>query len=235
MSTNIERLVNAMNNDGAALDIQRTFLQKVYAWMFGGLLTTAVVAFAVVSSSVGYGLLSYRWIFALANIGLVWYLSARINSLSSTAATVLFLVYSALSGVTFSIIFFVYTLDSIMSTFLVAAGMFAAMSAYGYFTKRDLSGWGSFLMMGVIGIILASVVNWFLGSSALSFAVSLIGVFVFVGLTAYDTQKIKEMAVVETSGSELASKAAIIGALELYLDFINLFLFLLRLLGGRRN
>ncbi|MBL7997062.1 MAG: Bax inhibitor-1/YccA family protein [Candidatus Kapabacteria bacterium] len=224
-----------MNNDGAALDIQRTFLQKVYAWMFGGLLTTAVVAFAVVSSSVGYGLLSYRWIFALANIGLVWYLSARINSLSSTAATVLFLVYSALSGVTFSIIFFVYTLDSIMSTFLVAAGMFAAMSAYGYFTKRDLSGWGSFLMMGVIGIILASVVNWFLGSSALSFAVSLIGVFVFVGLTAYDTQKIKEMAVVETSGSELASKAAIIGALELYLDFINLFLFLLRLLGGRRN
>jgi FtsH-binding integral membrane protein len=171
------------------------------------------------------------WILFLAEIGLVMYLSFRITKMSAGAAAGSFLVYSFLSGLTLSSIFFVYTGGKIFQAFVVAAGMFAAMSVYGMVTKRDLTSWGSFFFMGLIGLIICSVVNIFLHSSALSFAVSVIGVFVFVGLTAYDTQKLKAYA----TAPELRENLAVYGALALYLDFINLFLMLLRLFGGNRR
>jgi FtsH-binding integral membrane protein len=146
----------------------------------------------------------------------------------------MFLVYSALNGMTLSMIFLVYTSDSILNTFIVSSAMFGAMSAFGYITKRDLTSVGSFFMMGLFGIIIASVVNIFLDSSALNFAISIIGVFVFIGLTAYDTQKIKSLYASTAHSHELASNVSIIAALTLYLDFINLFLFILRLLGRRK-
>ena len=146
-------------------------------------------------------------------------------------ATLLFIAYSALNGVTLSIVALVYTADSIASTFVTTAAMFGAMSAYGYMTRRDLSSWGSFLFMGLIGVVIASIVNIFVGSSAVSWIISGLGVIVFTGLTAYDTWKIKAMAAAGAGGR----KPAILGALTLYLDFINLFLMLLRLLGDRRR
>ena len=142
---------------------------------------------------------------------------------------------SSLNGLTLSALLLIYSETAIVTSFLSSAGMFGAMSLYGTITKKDLSGIGSFMFMGLIGIILASIVNMFLGSDALSFAISIIGVLVFTGLTAYDTQKIKESAELEFHGSEIATKGAILGALTLYLDFINLFIFTLRLLGGRRD
>jgi len=162
---------------------------------------------------------------------LVFTLSAAIGRLSTGVATVLFLGYSALNGLTLSVVFLVYTADSIASTFAVTAAMFGAMSLYGYVTRRDLTSWGSFFFMGLIGILIASVVNIFLKSNAVSWVVSAIGVIVFTGLTAYDTWKIKALAAAGAEGR----KPAILGALTLYLDFINLFLMLLRLMGGRRD
>jgi len=167
----------------------------------------------------------------IGELALVFILSGAINRLSGTVATLLFLGYSALNGLTLSVIFIVYTADSIASTFAVTAAMFGAMSIYGYLTKKDLTSWGSFLFMGLIGIVIASLVNIFLQSSAVSWVVSGIGVLVFTGLTAYDTWKIKAMA----AAGEEGRKPAILGALTLYLDFINLFLMLLRFMGGRRD
>jgi FtsH-binding integral membrane protein len=218
--------------DGRTADTaerERTFIRSVYAWMFGGLLLTAAAALWVVQSeSMQRIVFPMRWILMLAELGLVFFLSFRITKMSAGTAASTFLVFSLLNGLTLSAIFFVYPRADIYLAFFTAAGMFGAMSVYGMVTKRDLTSWGSFFFMGLIGIIICSVVNIFLKSSALGFAISFIGVFVFLGLTAYDTQKLKSYA----TAPELRENLAIFGALALYLDFINLFLMLLRLFGG---
>ncbi|GGB38807.1 membrane protein [Roseibium aquae] len=173
-----------------------------------------------------------KWVVMLAPLGMVLWLSFRIQSMSASTAQVMFLVYAAVMGVSLSSIFLVYTGGSIARVFFITAAAFGALSLFGYTTKKDLSGWASFLFMGLIGIVIASIVNIFIGSSALQFAVSVIGVLVFAGLTAYDTQQIKEMYY-EGDGHEVATKKSIMGALRLYLDFINLFLMLLQLFGNR--
>lgn len=214
------------------------FMTKVFGWMTIGLLLTGVVAAYVASTpslveTIFEG--STFIILIIANLGLVIVLSAAINKLSPGVASVMFLLYSALNGVTFAVVLLVYTMESIGSTFLVTAGTFGAMYIYGHVTKRDLSGLGSLCFMGLIGIILASVVNMFMASSGLYWMITYIGIAIFVGLIAYDAQKIKMIGA--TSGAldpATAHKAAIMGALALYLDFINLFLLLLRLLGRRR-
>lgn len=214
---------------------QNTLVRQVYAWMGTGLALTALMALVTISSPHLLGaIVGNRLVFfglMIGELAMVALLSAAINRLSGTAATLLFLGYSALNGVTLSIIFLVYTADSISSTFLISAGMFGAMSAYGSLTRRDLTSWGSFLFMGLIGVVIASVVNIFLASDAVSWITSGIGVIVFTGLTAYDSWKIKALA----AQGEAGRKPAILGALTLYLDFINLFLMLLRLLGDRRR
>ena len=168
----------------------------------------------------------------IAQIGLVFWLASRVMQMSAAQATGVFMLYSALTGVTLSFVFLAYTAASLTSTFLVTAGTFGAMSFYGYTTKRDLTAMGSFLFMGLIGIIIASVVNIFIGSTMVQFVVSVLGVIIFVGLTAYDTQQIKNMYYAADSG-EVVTKKSIMGALRLYLDFLNMFLFLLQLFGNR--
>ena len=215
---------------------ERAFIRSVYAWMFGGLLLTAFASAWVVMSEpmqrLIFGNRAIFWGLLIAEFALVMFLGIRITKMSAAAAASAFLVYSLLNGLTLSAIFFVYSGASIVQAFAVAGGMFGAMSIYGLVTKRDLTSWGSFFFMGLIGIILCSVVNIFLKSGGLSFVISIVGVFVFVGLTAYDTQKLKAFAAV---GGDLRENLAINGALALYLDFINLFLMLLRLFGGRRD
>lgn len=214
----------------------RAFIRSVYAWMFGGLLLTAFASLWVVSSKAMQDLIwGNRFmliVLIVAEFGLVIAISAGLKRFSPAAAASMFLVYSLLNGLTLSAVFFVYTGASILEAFVVAGGMFGAMSVYGLVTKRDLTSWGSFFFMGLIGIVICSVVNFFLHSSAMSFVISLVGVFVFVGLTAWDTQKLKSFA---TVGGPMQESLAIVGALALYLDFINLFLFVLRLLGDRRR
>ncbi len=201
--------------------------------MGAGLFLTALIAFltiatpALFAAVVGNKLIFYGLM--IGELVLVVALSAAINRLSASFATLMFLAYSALNGITLSVIFLVYTADSIADTFFVTAAMFGAMSAYGYFTRRDLTSWGSFLFMGLIGVVIASLVNIFVRSSSVSWIISAIGAIVFTGLTAYDTWKIKALAI--HGGGR---KPAILGALTLYLDFINLFLMLLRLVGRRR-
>ena len=173
-----------------------------------------------------------RWVVMLAPLGLVFFLSARVHSMSVSAAQTTFWVFAALMGLSLSSIFLVYTAQSIVQTFFITAASFGALSLFGYTTKRDLTGWGSFLIMGVFGLIIAMIVNIFLASPALQFAISAIGVLIFAGLTAYDTQKIKEMYF-EGDDVLVAGRKAIMGALTLYLDFINLFTFLLSFLGNR--
>jgi FtsH-binding integral membrane protein len=213
---------------------QNTLIRQVYAWMGAGLAITAFMALVTLSSpEVLKAIMGNRLLFyglMIGELALVFTLSGAINRLSATTATLLFVAYSALNGVTLSIVALVYTANSIASTFVITAGMFGAMSIFGYLTKRDLTSWGSFLFMGLIGVVIASIVNIFVGSSAVSWVISGIGVIVFTGLTAYDTWKIKEMAAQGTEGR----KPAILGALTLYLDFINLFLMLLRFTGNRR-
>lgn len=213
---------------------QNTLIRKVYAWMGAGLAITAFMALVTLSSpAILNAVLGNRLIFyglMIGELALVFTLSGAINRLSAATATLIFIAYAVLNGITLSVVFLAYTANSITSTFVITAGMFGAMSIYGYMTKRDLTSWGSFLFMGLIGIVIASVVNIFVGSSAVSWVVSGIGVIVFTGLTAYDTWKIKEMAAQGIEGR----KPAIIGALTLYLDFINLFLMLLRFTGNRR-
>ncbi|MCL1981127.1 MAG: Bax inhibitor-1/YccA family protein [Proteobacteria bacterium] len=215
------------------------FLAKVFNWMAVGLALTGAVAYLVAASGLAVSLIASPlfFILVLVELGLVFFLSARIDQMQPATATAIFVGYSALNGVILSTIFLIYTHASIAATFLVTAGMFAAMAIYGMVTKRDLSGMGSFMFMGVIGIILASMVNIFLQSPALYWAISAIGVFVFVGLTAYDVQKIKNIGEqgIMSQGEAAIRKGAIIGALALYLDFINLFLMLLRFFGGSRD
>ena len=218
--------------------IQQAFLTKVYGWMMLGLLVTALSSFFTITneSLLRFVFSSKITFFAviIAQVGIVIYLSARIQKMSAAMAKALFILYSAITGITLASIFLVYTAESIGSTFIIAALMFGSMAFYGYITKRDLTGVGQFMMMGLIGVVIASVVNIFMGSDSLGWLISIISVVVFTGLTAYDTQKMKAMAYVMLDGEEIAAKGAIIGALQLYLDFINLFLALLRLFGDRR-
>lgn len=219
--------------------IQTTFINKVYAWMTLALSITGFVALRTIQSfdwihyiqTNGMGTVM---ILFLVELGIVFFLSSRINKMSANMAIGLFLLYAALNGLTLSVILLAYTGASIASTFFITAGTFGAFSAYGYFTKKDLSGWGSFLLMALIGLIIASIVNLFLRSAGFYYIISYIGVLIFVGLTAYDTQKIKQMSLMVDADSEAGKKGAILGALTLYLDFINMFIFLLRILGNRR-
>jgi len=224
----------------AKSDASTIFLAKVFNWMAIGLGLTAFTAFMVAHSQKALQLIFGNQIvffgLILGELGMVIYLSARIQKLTAQAATGLFLAYSVLNGITLSAILLVYTSTSIASTFFVAAGMFFVMAAYGTVTKKDLSSLGSFMFMGLIGIIIASVVNIFLASSMVSWVISAIGVLVFTGLTAYDVQKISTIGAggIMERGEVAIRKGAIMGALALYLDFINLFLSLLHLLGNRR-
>ncbi|HBI09572.1 MAG TPA: hypothetical protein DDY57_05335 [Franconibacter pulveris] len=217
----------------------QTFMAQVYGWMTCGLLLTAFVAwYAANTPAVMMYVFSSRITFfglIIAQLAVVFVLSGLVNKLSPAVATALFMLYSALTGLTLASIFLVYTYASIASTFVVTAGMFGAMSLYGYTTKRDLSGFGNMLFMALIGILIASLVNFWLKSTALMWAVTYIGVIVFVGLTAYDTQKLKSLgAEIDVNDRGHLRKYSILGALTLYLDFINLFLMLLRIFGNRR-
>jgi hypothetical protein len=218
-------------------EAQQTYLAKVYAWMVGGLLITSLTMVGVYTTGIYVSIITSPlfYVLIIAELGLVFGLSGAIHKMSAQVAGLLFLGYSLLNGLTLSVIMIAYTQATIYTTFFIAASMYAALSLFGYTTKKDLSGVGRFMFMGLIGLVIAMVVNFFIGSSAIDFVVSVIGVIIFAGLTAYDTQKIKEEYTVMQAGNEIATKSAIIGALRLYLDFINLFLFLLRLLGGGRD
>ena len=229
--------LRTMSVDAVAAEQQR-FMVRVYNWMTAGLAITGFMAFYVSNNETIMGIIFGNpfmpIVLMIAQIGLVFWLSSRVMQMSVSQATGVFMLYAGLTGVTFSFIFVVYTSASITSTFLVTAGTFGAMSLYGYTTKKDLTSWGSFLFMGLIGIIIASVVNMFMQSTMMHMIITYAGVLIFVGLTAYDTQKIKEMNILGNEGTDEDTKEAIRGALTLYLDFINLFLMLLRLMGDRR-
>jgi FtsH-binding integral membrane protein len=217
----------------------RDYMLRVYNYMASGLALTGIVAYVAAAGGADSFIAHiYRtpvmWLVVLAPLGLVMLLSFGIQRMQARTAQMVFWLYAGLMGLSLSTIFLVYTGTSIARVFFITAGTFAAMSLYGYTTRRDLSQLGSFLFMGLIGIIIASLVNMFLASAAMQFAISVIGVIVFTGLTAYDTQSIKEMYY-EGDGSEIAGKKAVMGALRLYLDFINLFMMLMQLLGTRRD
>ncbi len=222
--------------DRAAIDEGlRAYMLRVYNYMASGLALTGIVALGVARTPALFEAIygtPLLWVVMFSPLIVVFFLSARINRMSLGAVQATFWTFAVLMGLSLAYIFLIYTGASIARVFFITAGTFGAMSLYGYTTKRDLTGWGSFLFMGLIGIIIASIVNIFLASPAIYFAVSVIGVLIFVGLTAYDTQKIKEMYV-EADSTAVAGKKAIMGALRLYLDFINLFLMLLRLFGNR--
>lgn len=237
----MENNLSRRNFSQKELDISQSvsvYLTKVYNWMAVALLLTGLAAYFTAGSEqllqaiFGNKILFFGLI--IAEIALVGYISARIQKLSTTTATLLFLLYSALNGLTLSFIFIAYTSASISSTFLITAGTFGAMSLFGYFTKKDLTKIGNIAFMALIGIIIASVVNFFMQSSLMSLVISYLGVLIFVALTAYDTQKLKRIAMNGFQNEESMEKSAILGALTLYLDFINLFLFLLRIFGSRK-
>lgn len=217
-----------------------TLFRKVYQFMAMGLIVTALTAYFTASSSAMLNMLFTSrapiLIIAVAEIGLVMFISAGINRISAGTALMLFMIYSVLNGLTCSVVLLVYTSESVYKAFVATAGMFGAMSLYGLYTKRDLTSMGSFLRMGLFGLIIAMIVNIFVASSAAEFYISIFGIIIFLGLTVYDTAKIKYMAAgfYDTDG-EMTGKAAVIGALALYLDFINIFLYLLRLFGRERN
>ncbi len=217
------------------------YVRSVYNWMGIGLALTGFMAYYVSNSEsllrLIFGNPLVLIVLIIAELGLVFAIAGMVNRLSAGTATALFLIYSGLNGVTLSSIFLVYVRASIVSTFFICAATFIACSLYGWTTKRDLTSLGSFMIMGLIGIIIASLVNLFIRSSSMSMIISYIGVFVFVGLTAYDTQKIKNMAMTQPANLDGAviRKGAILGALSLYLDFINLFLMLLSIFGQRRD
>ena len=212
------------------------FLRAVYAWMFVGLAITATIATVVATTPVFVQTVaSNRWLFVgalVVELGVVFYLSARVQKLTANAATILFLLYAALNGVTLSVLTLTYSGNSIATTFAVTAAMFGALAVFGSTTKRSLAGAGQFLYMGLIGLVLASLLSLFWHNDALEFLISVVGVIVFTGLTAWDAQRLKQMA----AGPQAVSGSyAIMGALSLYLNFINLFLILLRFQGGRRT
>ena len=227
----------------------RAYMLRVYNYMGLGLVITGVLAYVVMQMSVVVGDSGQivgvtqfgqtlfgtplKWVIMLAPLGLVMLFSFRIQKMSASSAQLVFWAFAALMGISLSTIFIAFTTESIARVFFITAGTFGAMSLYGYTTKRSLANWGSFLFMGLIGVIIASVVNLFVGSTALQFAISVIGVLVFVGLTAYDTQRIKE-TYSSSMDSEMTTKTAVFGALRLYLDFINLFIMLMQLFGNNR-
>ncbi len=217
----------------------QAYMAQVYGWMAVGLLLTAFVAFyASNDANIMNFIYSSKIVFfglIIVQLGLVWVISGMIERLSGAAATGLFMLYSVLTGLTLSSIFIIYTSSSIASTFFITAGMFGALSIYGYTTKRSLSGMGNFLFMGLIGIVIASLVNIWLKSEGMTLIITYVGVIVFAGLTAYDTQKLRELGEqIDSNNKDTMRRYAIVGALSLYLDFINLFLMLLRLMGDRR-
>ena len=213
------------------------FLRGVYGWMCGGLAITALTAWIVANSpSVTRAIATNSllfWALVIAQFGIVITLSARVSKLAAGTASALFIAYSALTGVTLSFILLVYTAQSIASTFVISAGMFGSLALYGTFTRRNLSGFGQFMFMGLIGLVLASLIGMFWQNDGLQFMISLVGIVVFAGLTVWDAQRLKGLAFATNIGG--TSSYTIVGALALYLDFINLFLFLLRFLGGRRR
>lgn len=222
---------------GVAVDAGlRAFMLRVYNYMAGGLAVTGIVAYIAAASGFYQSIAATPliWVVMLAPLGFVLVLSFGIERMSAGTAALLFWIYAAVMGLSLGGIFLVFTGVSIARVFFITAATFGAMSLYGYVTKSDLSRFGSFLMMGLIGVVIASLVNIFLASSTLQFVISIIGVIVFVGLTAYDTQRIKEMYL-EADMEETAGKKAIMGALALYLDFINLFMIFLQLFGQRRE
>jgi FtsH-binding integral membrane protein len=231
-------LVQSTPLTGVSVDERVTaFLRVVYGWMCAGLAITAGTAWFVASSpALLNAIIANRavfWILAIAQLGIVVALSARVDKLSATAASTLFIAYSALTGVTMSFVLLAYTGESVASTFLITAATFGGLALYGTFTRRSLAGMGQFMFMGLIGLLIASFIGFFWQNDGLQFMISLVGVIVFTGLTAWDAQRLKSMALaVEGSNS---TQYAVVGALALYLDFINLFLFLLRFLGGRRR
>lgn len=214
-------------------------IRKVYVWMALALVITGFTAYYVASNETLITAIVTNqvlfWGLVIGELALVFGLSAAINKLSLTTATLLFVLYSVINGVTMSFIFLLYTFSSITSVFFITAGTFAAMALFGYFTKTDLTSMGKILMMALIGIIIATIVNIFTKSTGLAMILNYLGVLVFVGLTAYDSQKIKQMLLMATDAGEGAQKLALLGALSLYLDFINLFIHLLRILGTRRD
>jgi FtsH-binding integral membrane protein len=214
-----------------------TFLRAVYGWMCVGLAVTAVTAWGVSSTPAFVVAVATNrilfWGLMLAQLGLVIVLSARVDRLAPATAAVLFVAYSALTGVTISFVLLAFTGESVAATFVVTAGMFGALALYGTVTRRDVSGLGQFLFMGLVGIVIAGIVNIFWQNDAFQFVLSFIGVIVFTGLTVYDAQRLKSMALAMPAGQ--TGSYAIVGALTLYLDFINLFLMLLRLFGNRRD
>jgi FtsH-binding integral membrane protein len=214
------------------------FMQRVYLWMTIGLAVTGAVSYYVSTSETILTALFGNGVFPIialvvVELGLVFYLSARVMTLNPSTASALFFVYSALNGLTIAPIFLIYTSESISSTFFISAGVFGGMCVYGSVTKRDLSEWGSFLIMGLWGIIIASLVNMFIGSEKTSLVISIMAVIIFTGLTAFDTQKLRRIAA-EGYGEDVRDNLAVLGALTLYLDFINIFLHLLRLMGKRK-
>lgn len=221
--------------------IVNSFIRSVYNWMTIGLALTGVVAFWVAGSetllSFIFGNQLVFWGLLIAELALVFTLSARVHKMEASTATGLFLLYSALNGATLSAVLLAYTMTSVAATFFICAGTFAACSVYGMATKRDLTGMGQFMFMGLIGIVIASVVNMFIQSSGMDLIISYLGVFIFVGLTAYDTQKLRHMALSQPAGldADVIRKGSILGALTLYLDFINMFLFMLRIFGSSRD
>jgi uncharacterized protein len=221
----------------AAAERVTSFLRVVYGWMFAGLAVTAVVAWLVASTpALVIAIASNRMVFwglALVQIGMVFYLSARVARLAPGTAALLFLAYSALTGVTMAFVLLVYTGESVALTFFVVAGMFGAVALYGTVTTRSLAGVGQFMFMGLVGIVLASIVGIFWQNDALQFVIAFVGVIVFTGLAAWDAQRLKAMALSLPDGQ--VGSYAVVGALSLYLDFINLFLSLLRLMGSRRD
>lgn len=238
--------MNANEMNRFALDGEMTLsavfpalMRKVYVWMTLALCITGLTAYGVASSPnllmTIYQNSILLWGLIIGELALVMAVTAAINRLSLTTATMLFILYSALNGVTMSSIFLVYTMASIVKVFFISAGTFAAMAFVGYTTKRDLSKMGSLLFMALLGLIIATVVNLFVKSSGLDLILSYAGVLIFVGLTAWDTQKIKQILAQQYDASEGAQKIALLGALSLYLDFINLFLHLLRILGSRND
>ncbi len=220
----------------AGIDVGlRSYMLRVYNYMCIGLALTGAVAFAASTSGELMNAIhgtALRWVVMLAPLGFVFFLSARIHSMKAATAQTLFWVYAGLMGLSLSYIFLAFTGESIVRVFFITSAAFAGLSLYGYTTKKDLSGFGTFLVMGLIGILIASVVNIFLESSALHFVISILGVLIFAGLTAYDTQRIKAIYA-EGDHSETHEKKAIMGALTLYLDFINMFIFMLQFFGNR--
>jgi uncharacterized protein len=235
---NNPRTMSRAQAEAAQIDVGlRRYMLQVYNYMASGVALTGIVAYLTASSPTLIHAIfgtPLQWVVMLAPLAAVFFLSFKINSIKFSTAQAIFWGYAGLMGLSLASIFLVFTGESIARVFFITAGTFGAMSLYGYTTKRDLAQFGSFLMMGLIGIILASVVNMFLGSTGLQFAISVIGVLVFTGLTAYDTQRIKELYSA-VDDSEIFGKKALMGALTLYLDFINLFIMLMQLLGNRRD